>query len=271
MVSNRLVSLYCLRPSKNAGAALDPTHHERGCHPARRSNPSAPRQGIKTASASRKIGRESSTLSPPANVDNARCRPRSTRWLDGAARQNTKTKNAGAALDPTHHERGCHPARRSNPSAPRQGIKTASASRKIGRESSTLSPPANVDNARCRPRSTRWLDGAARQNTKTKKAGAALDPTHHERGCHPARRSNPSAPRQGIKTASASRKIGRESSTLSPPANVDNARCRPRSTRWLDGAARQNTKTKKAGAALDPTHHERGCHPARRSNPSAPR
>jgi Family of unknown function (DUF5906) len=32
--------------------------------------------------------------------------------------------------------------------------------------------------------------------------------------CHPERRSNPSAPRQGIKTASASRKIGRESSTL---------------------------------------------------------
>ena len=56
--------------------------------------------------------------------------------------------------------------------------------------------------------------GASRCQTKKKKAGAALDPTHHQRGCHPARRSNPSAPRQGIKTASASRKIGRESSTL---------------------------------------------------------
>ena len=52
-------------------------------------------------------------------------------------RQNAKKKIYGAALDPTHHQRGCHPARRSNPSAPRQGIKTASASRKIGRESST--------------------------------------------------------------------------------------------------------------------------------------
>src|SRR6202161_2829121 len=56
-----------------------------------------------------------------------------------------------------------------------------------------------------------------RQNAKKKKYGAALDPTHHQRGCHPARRSNPSAPRQGIKTASASRKIGRESSTLTYP------------------------------------------------------
>ena len=65
MVSNRLVSLCCLRPSPKAGAALDPTQHQRGCHPARRSNPAAPRQGIKTASASRKIGRESSTLSHP--------------------------------------------------------------------------------------------------------------------------------------------------------------------------------------------------------------
>src|SRR5579863_576680 len=55
-------------------------------------------------------------------------------------RQNAKKKIYGAALDPTHHQRGCHPARRSNPSAPRQGIKTASASRKIGRESSTLTP-----------------------------------------------------------------------------------------------------------------------------------
>ena len=36
-------------------------------------------------------------------------------------------------------------------------------------------------------------------NAKKKKAGAALDPTHHQRGCHPERRSNPSAPRQGIK------------------------------------------------------------------------
>ena len=42
-------------------------------------------------------------------------------------------------------------------------------------------------------------------NAKKKKAGAALDPTHHQRGCHPARRSDSSAPRQGIKTASASR------------------------------------------------------------------
>ena len=58
--------------------------------------------------------------------------------------------------------------------------------------------------------------GASRCQTKKKKAGAALDPTHHQRGRHPERRSNPSAPRQGIKTASASRKIGRESSTLSP-------------------------------------------------------
>ena len=45
--------------------------------------------------------------------------------------------------------------------------------------------------------------GASRCQTKKKKAGAALDPTHHQRGCHPARRSNPAAPRQGIKTASA--------------------------------------------------------------------
>ena len=67
---------------------------------------------------------------------------------------------------------------------------------------------------------------------KKKKAGAARDPTHHQRGCHPARRSNPAAPRQGIKTASASRKIGRESSTLrATPATVGNARYRPRSTR----------------------------------------
>ena len=48
-----------------------------------------------------------------------------------------------------------------------------------------------------------------RQNAKKKKYGAALDPTHHQRGCHPAGR-NPSTPRQGIKTASASRKIERE-------------------------------------------------------------
>jgi hypothetical protein len=34
-------------------------------------------------------------------------------------------------------------------------------------------------------------------------------------------------------------------------------------------AARQNAKKKKAGAALDPTHHQRGCDPERRSNPSA--
>ena len=46
------------------------------------------------------------------------------------------------------------------------------------------------------------------------------------------------------------------------PPKVDDARCRPRSTRQLDGAAKQNTKKKKAGAALDPTHHQRGCHPA---------
>ena len=30
-------------------------------------------------------------------------------------------------------------------------------------------------------------------------------------------------------------------------------------------AARQNAKKKKAGAALDPTHHQRGCDPERRS------
>ena len=58
--------------------------------------------------------------------------------------------------------------------------------------------------------------GASRCQTKKKKAGAVLDPTHHQRGCHPEGRSNPSAPRQGIKTASASRKIGRESSPLPP-------------------------------------------------------
>ena len=116
-------------------------------------------------------------------------------------------------------------------SAPRQGIKTASASRKIGRESSTLRHPGE-----CRRRQVpAAIDPVARRRRqakpKRKKAGAARDPTHHQRGCHPARRSNPAAPRQGIKTASASRKIGRESSTLSPPAKVDDARCRPRSTR----------------------------------------
>ena len=47
---------------------------------------------------------------------------------------------------------------------------------------------------------------AARQNAKKKKAGAALDPTHHQRGCDPERRSKSIGPRQGIKTASASRK-----------------------------------------------------------------
>ena len=58
----------------------------------------------------------------------------------------SQTSPEGAALR-------AHPARRSNPSAPRQGIKRAS--RKIGRESSTLRDPSEVDNARCRPRSTR--------------------------------------------------------------------------------------------------------------------
>ena len=57
-------------------------------------------------------------------VDDARCRPRSTRWLDG---DNAKKKIAGAGRDPTPQQRGCHPERRSNPAAPRQGIKTASA------------------------------------------------------------------------------------------------------------------------------------------------
>ena len=104
-----------------------------------------------------------------------------------------------------------HPVARIAPPAPPSSAPRARAS---GGENGERVPPAKVDNARCRPRSTRWLDGAARQNTKNEKAGAALDPTQHQRGCHPARRSNPSAPRQGIKTASASRKIGRESSTL---------------------------------------------------------
>jgi hypothetical protein len=54
-------------------------------------------------------------------------------------------------------------------------------------------------------------------NAKKKKAGAARSNTPSAR-VHPERRSNPAAPRRGIKTASASRKIGRESSTLSHPS-----------------------------------------------------
>jgi hypothetical protein len=53
----------------------------------------------------------------------------------------------------------------------------------------------------------RCRSGKARWKTKKKKVGAALDPTHHQRGCHPERRSDPSAPRQGIKTASAPAEI----------------------------------------------------------------
>jgi hypothetical protein len=72
---------------------------------------------------------------------------------------------------------------------------------------------------------------AARQNAKKKKAGAALDPTHHQRGCDPERRSNPSAPRQGIKTASASRKNRERELDIEIHPSEGRRRCRPRSTR----------------------------------------
>src|SRR5579863_5429529 len=176
---------------------------------------------------------------------------------------NTKKSKVGAALDPTHHQRGCRPARRSNPSGTRQGIKTASASRKIGRESTTLSPrrmSTTPGAGRDRPGSSTAPPG---NNTKKSKVGAALDPTHHQRGCRPARRSNPSGTRQGIKTASASRKIGRESTTLSPrrmSTTPGAGRDRPGSSTAPPG---NNTKKSKVGAALDPTHHQRGCRPAR--------
>ena len=88
-------------------------------------------------------------------------------------------------------------------------------------------------------------------NAKKKKAGAALDPTHHQRGCHPARRSNPAAPRQGINTRAPAGKSGetarhrpphrrsttpgagrdRPGSSTAPPGKTlkENCRRRPRS------------------------------------------
>jgi hypothetical protein len=90
---------------------------------------------------SRKSERESTTHPPRRRSTTpgaGRDRPGSSTAPPG---NKAKKKNVGAALDPTHHQRGCHPERRSNPAAPRQGIKTASASRKIGRESSTLRRP----------------------------------------------------------------------------------------------------------------------------------
>ena len=84
--------------------------------------------------------------------------------------------------------------------------------------------------------------GAARESNKLLAIvyRAALDPTHHQRGCHPARRSNPSAPRQGIKTASANRKIGRESSTLTYPAEGR----RRQVPAAIDPVARRRRRTK---------------------------
>ena len=100
---------------------------------------------------------------------------------------------------------------------PQSALESAPASRArvTAAQAVDAATPPNVDTpgaGRDRPGSSTAPPG---NKAKKKKAGAARDPTHHQRGCHPARRSNPSAPRQGIKTASASRKIGRESSTLS--------------------------------------------------------
>ena len=88
---------------KQAGAALDPTPHQRGCHPGRRSNPSAPRQGIKTASASRKIPELQplppnlrTAIPPKRNVDvgqQPHSRPQPVGLL-GAARSHSSLESA---------------------------------------------------------------------------------------------------------------------------------------------------------------------------------
>ena len=146
--------------------------------------------------------------------------------------QNAKNEKAGAALDPTHHQRGCHPARRSNLSAPRQGIKTASASRKIGRESSTLSPPrmsTTPGAGRDRPGSSTAPPG---QNAKNEKAGAALDPH-----ITPSARVPSRAPVESVSPSPRDKDRERQPENrereldIEPPANGDDARCRPRSTR----------------------------------------
>jgi len=93
---------------------------------------------------------------------------------------------------------------------------------------------ASSPTARCCPSSLFplplcWDTGRSRVRLATlsasiavaEKAGAALDSTPHQRGCHPARRSNPSAPRRrALAVFIPWRKIGRESSTLSCPLSV---------------------------------------------------
>jgi hypothetical protein len=137
LVSNRLVSLCCLRrrPRSNTPSARVPSR--------------APVESVSPSPRDKDRERQPENRERELDIDPPRRRsttPGAGRDRPGSStappRQNAKKKKYGAALDPTHHQRGCHPARRSNPSAPRQGIKTASASRKIGRESSTLTHPA---------------------------------------------------------------------------------------------------------------------------------